>query len=89
MFYESGLKESNMPTKKKNNMYGWVHVTHNFKQCYIIQIFFLTSAVGLCFLFITSIIAKFQDDHKSITISTIKCLNFLNFKIMHKYEFMD
>ena len=39
MFYESGLKESNMPTKKKNNMYGWVHVSRNFKQCYIIQIY--------------------------------------------------
>ena len=89
MFYESVLKESNMPTIKKNNMYGWVHVTRNFKQCYIIQIFFFTSAIGLCFLFITSIIAKFQDDHKSITISTIKCLNFSYFKIMHKYEFMN
>ena len=55
------------------------------------SIFFFTFVVGLRFLFIISIIAKFQDGHKSITISTIKHLNFkcLYFKIMHKYEFLN
>ena len=67
--------------KRKTYIYGWVHVTFNVILSNIISfnIFF-----DIC-------IAKFQDGHKSITISTIKRLNFkcLYFKIMHKYEFMN
>ena len=44
------------------------------------------STIGLHFLLISSIIIKFQENQRSITMLSIKCLNFkfLYFKIVHK-----
>ena len=53
---------------------------------FLLNVKFSKFSIGLHFLLIFSILAKFLKDQRSIIMSLIKCLNFkfLQFKIMHK-----
>ena len=57
----------------------------------ILDVDFDKSNIGLYFILIFSILAKFQENQRLINMSSIEYLNlkFLYSKIMHKNNFMD
>ena len=77
---------------------GWVQVTLGIILSYVtslnislLNVNFNKSIVGLNSIFILCVLAKFQDNLRSIIMSSIMCLNlkFLHLKLCIKYGLLD
>ena len=77
---------------------GWVQVTLGITLSYVtslnislLNVSFNKSIVGLNSIFIPCMHAKFQDNLRSIIMSSIMCLNlkFLHLKLCIKYGLLD
>ena len=64
---------------------------YNPPQIFLLKMNFDKYTIGLHFLLIFSILAKFLENQRSITMLSIKCLNtsFCNLKIYIKYKLID
>ena len=61
----------------------------NFLYIFLLYVNFENLTIRLHVLIIFSLLAKFQENKKSITISSVKCLNFCKLKFCIKNKFIE